>query len=163
MTHKRGFTLIELLVVIAIIGILSAVVLASLNTARSKGNDAAIKANLNTVGTQAALFLSENGNVYGVYDDGAGAPKACPAVGDTADTTVFYNATIENAISGSVLNSAGGASLCMSTNTAYATAVSRPADIAVTTSSTHWCVDSVGNHCGTNGLSDTVCTCVSSQ
>lgn len=37
---QSGFTLIELLVVIAIIGILSSVVLASLNTSRRKGRDA---------------------------------------------------------------------------------------------------------------------------
>ena len=58
MIKLRGFTLIELLVVIAIIGVLSAVVLASLNTARSKGNDAGVKANLNAVNVQAALYLS---------------------------------------------------------------------------------------------------------
>jgi prepilin-type N-terminal cleavage/methylation domain-containing protein len=61
---RRGFTLIELLVVIAIIGILSSVVLASLNTARNKGNDASVKSNLAEARSQAELFYDANGNNY---------------------------------------------------------------------------------------------------
>jgi len=61
---KKGFTLIELLVVIAIIGILSSVVLASLNTARAKGADAAIKSNLANARAQAELFYNDNTNSY---------------------------------------------------------------------------------------------------
>ena len=64
MKKNKGFTLIELLVVIAIIGILSSVVLASLNTARDKGNDAAVKTNLTTVRTQAELYYDDNSNTY---------------------------------------------------------------------------------------------------
>lgn len=61
---KRGFTLIELLVVIAIIGILASVVLASLNTARDKGADAAIKSNINNARAQAELYYDTNSNSY---------------------------------------------------------------------------------------------------
>ena len=53
---NRGFTLIELLVVIAIIGILASVILASLNTARAKGADAASKSDLSNARAQAEIF-----------------------------------------------------------------------------------------------------------
>ncbi|MES2225688.1 MAG: type II secretion system protein [Patescibacteria group bacterium] len=59
-SNQAGFTLIELLVVIAIIGILSSVVLASLNTARNKGADAAIKSNLANARAQAESYYDSN-------------------------------------------------------------------------------------------------------
>lgn len=60
--HARGFTLIELLVVIAIIGLLSSVVLASLNTARSKAKDAAIKEAVHQLASTMALNYSDYGS-----------------------------------------------------------------------------------------------------
>ena len=68
---KKGFTLIELLVVVAIIGILSSVVLASLNSARAKARDARRKADISEI--QKALEM--------YYDAYGGYPSsACPAV-----------------------------------------------------------------------------------
>ena len=59
---NRGFTLIELLVVMSIIGFLSAVILAALNSARAKGADAAIKANLDNMRPQVELLYGDSGN-----------------------------------------------------------------------------------------------------
>ncbi|MBI3572361.1 type II secretion system protein [Candidatus Kaiserbacteria bacterium] len=152
MKARKGFTLIELLVVIAIIGILSAVVLASLNTARTKGSDAGVKANLDTVATQAALFLTNNNNSYGVFNDGSGAPTTCPAP-NAAGAAVFHDTTIENAIAAAALDAAATISTyCVSTATAYAAATKRPVPASgAPTTSTFWCVDSTGVKCGNDG------------
>lgn len=67
--ERRGFTLIELLVVIAIIGILSSVVLASLNSARQKGRDARRVSDLKQL--QLALELAYDKD--GTYPASSGA------------------------------------------------------------------------------------------
>ena len=61
--RSRGFTLIELLVVIAIIGLLSSVVLASLNGARTKGRDARRLADIKQMQVALELYYSEH-NAY---------------------------------------------------------------------------------------------------
>ena len=59
---KRGFTLIELLVVVAIISLLSSIVMASLNSARSKSRDARRKSDLHQVRNALALYYDTNGS-----------------------------------------------------------------------------------------------------
>ncbi len=83
----RGFTLIELLVVIAIIGILSSVVLASLNTARGKGSDAAIKSNLNGTRAQAELVYDNAGGSYANVCVDANIARATAAAASAAGVT----------------------------------------------------------------------------
>ncbi len=55
--NKRGFTLIELLVVIAIIGILSAIAIINLNSARNRAKTAAAKKSISAVVTGGYLCL----------------------------------------------------------------------------------------------------------
>lgn len=62
---KQGFTLIELLVVISIIGLLSSVVLASLNTARVKARDARRQLDMNQIWVALNLFYDTYGCLPG--------------------------------------------------------------------------------------------------
>lgn len=70
----RGFTLIELLVVIAIIGILAAVVLAALNSARIKGRDARRLSDIKQLQNALVLYYSDNTSQYplDIYDTTSG-------------------------------------------------------------------------------------------
>jgi prepilin-type N-terminal cleavage/methylation domain-containing protein len=59
--NKRGFTLIELLVVIAIIGILSSVILTSLNITRAKARDSFRRQSLQQLQTALSIYFNDNG------------------------------------------------------------------------------------------------------
>jgi prepilin-type N-terminal cleavage/methylation domain-containing protein len=142
MTKKfnRGFTLIELLVVIAIIGILSSVVLASLNTARAKGADAAIKSSLNNARAQAELYYDGNGQKYGVTASGV-----CSATAATDGTK-----SIKTMLDGA--GTAGSLAVaCFSSDTAWAASAQLKTNTA-----TYYCVDSTGKT-GTAAATTTVC------
>ena len=74
---KKGFTLIELLVVIAIIGILSSVVLASLNSARKKSRDARRVADIGQIKLALELAFDKNSTYPGgAYTAAMAALKA---------------------------------------------------------------------------------------
>ena len=84
-SRQKGFTLIELLVVIAIIGLLSSVVLASLDTARAGARDAKRIADMKQLRAAFELFYGDYGR-YPSNVDGLSSSGSFIGDGATIDT-----------------------------------------------------------------------------
>lgn len=149
---KKGFTLIELLVVVAIIGVLASVVLASLNTARAKGANAAIKANMANIRAQAEIvYDSTSPNGYGTASNASVCPTLAAIGGGTANS-VFSSSpattlVIANQVASAIQSSTGTSGtqgtdmFCGSTTIAWAASVKLK---VAEGSNNFWCVDSTG-------------------
>ena len=132
---KKGFTLIELLVVIAIIGILSSIVLGSLSSARTKGEDTAIQATLSNMRAQADLYYSNNNN-YGTSSSAYGV------AGCDVSNGIFSNPTGLNTLADDLASKAGGSTntFCNSSSALWVATARLKSD-----PSSYWCVDSTGS------------------
>ncbi|HYF29325.1 MAG TPA: prepilin-type N-terminal cleavage/methylation domain-containing protein [Candidatus Paceibacterota bacterium] len=139
--HLKGFTLIELLVVIAIIGILSSVVLASLNTARNKGADAAIKSNLSAARAEAEIYYDSAGNYQ---DPTTAATGVCGSVANN----IMDSATAAGRVLSSTFtvtrDADGGATVVSCNDTTAGWAIQAPLKTLNGANTQYYCVDSSG-------------------
>ncbi len=105
MRKSKGFTLIELLVVIAIIGILAALVLVALNSARQKANDARMQSDCRNIQLALEMFYDDNSQAYPLT-----------AAGVAAASAYFTNGTVPTEPDGDAYSyaSSDGSSYCLS-------------------------------------------------
>jgi prepilin-type N-terminal cleavage/methylation domain-containing protein len=134
-----GFTLLELLIVIAIIGILTSIIMISLSDTRNKGEDTAVKSNLNTIRGVSELFYANNGNSFLPVGGSTFSIAACPVYNASGTNMLSADKTIADAIAEAIKRGANGSS-CYNSNIAWAVAVGLKSSVTAS-----WCVDSGGN------------------
>ena len=143
--RAKGFTLIELLVVIAIIGILSSVILASLNSARSKGNNAAIKSNLASMRPQMEVYFDDPTLGNGTY--GASGTNGINCIGANP-ATIFGNTKVQKFLIAAQV-AGNGLARCVAQPLSSASSYVVSVQLSVPESgNNYWCVDSTGNSRG---------------
>ena len=141
---KKGFTLIELLVVVAIIGILAAVVLVALSSARSKGGDGGVKAQLSNMRGQAELYNVSNDG-YSIAT--ASFPTLTTATPCSVASSVFDSTSTHNIVAmiTSAESISGHKAVCVLNGPASNTKANAWAvAIEMKTPNTFFCVDSTG-------------------
>jgi prepilin-type N-terminal cleavage/methylation domain-containing protein len=119
--RQKGLTIVELLVTISIIAIIAAIVLSSLNDARTQAVDAKIKAEMDILIKRAGI---EELNSL-TYD------TVCGSNGFSTSTEIIGILNSINSLASSTVT-------CNSDSTEFAASV--PMGTA------HWCVDSRGTH-----------------
>ena len=102
---SKGFTIIELLVVVAIIAVLAAIVLVNVTGYINKGKNAAIKGNLATILTNAAVFYDEEGDYNGFgpvgvnpYSDGYKNPETAIASANPVPNNPLYGEKTDDSL-----------------------------------------------------------------
>lgn len=87
---QKGFTIIELLVVVAIIAVLAAIVLVNVTGYINQGKNAAVKGNMSTMLTNAAVYYDDNGNYTSFGTDAGYTAPAAAAATANGGTALTY-------------------------------------------------------------------------
>lgn len=144
MKKNNGFTLVELLVVISIIGILATLVMANLNSARSRARDAQRKSDARSIATALRLYFNDKG--YYPSNDSSGNILGCGSAGTSVcdwgnewsvGTTVYMPKLSQDPLTGQTYKYELGASSDIFT---FSACLENKSDTnGVVTADTTWC------------------------